>query len=91
MGCVSADDTNFLPAGKKVVRHDMSGVAACSQYDVHKVISLPALDARAHVLDSNWACCPDAFVRVRAAQLKPEKNLDFDFHGFTSPKSKSPP
>ena len=45
MGCVSADDTNFLPAGKKVVRHDMSGVAACSQYDVHKVTSMPGLDA----------------------------------------------
>ncbi len=37
MGCISADDANLLPAGKKIVRYDMSGVAACSQYNVHKL------------------------------------------------------
>jgi hypothetical protein len=40
IGCVSADDANFLPFGKKVGRHYMSGMAACSQYDIHRVISL---------------------------------------------------
>jgi hypothetical protein len=39
MGCVSADDTNFLAAGKKVGRYYLSGVAACSEYDVHKLTS----------------------------------------------------
>src|SRR5260370_42229686 len=32
---LSADDTNFLPAGKKVLRHCVSGVAACSKNNVH--------------------------------------------------------
>src|SRR5580658_2656973 len=40
MSCVSADDTNFLPTGKKVGRHYLSGVSACSQYNIHKLASL---------------------------------------------------
>src|ERR1019366_6232681 len=35
MSRVSSDDTNFLPAGKKVLRHYVSSVAACSKNDVH--------------------------------------------------------
>src|ERR1039457_5381546 len=52
MGCVSANAANFLSAGKKVGRHYASGVAACSQYDVHKVTSMSGLDAEANALDS---------------------------------------
>ena len=40
MGCVSADDTNFLTAREKFGRHYMSGITACSKYYVHKVTSL---------------------------------------------------
>src|ERR1700722_14688040 len=36
MFCISPDDTNFLPAGEKIVGHDMAGMTACSQYYVHK-------------------------------------------------------
>src|ERR1022692_3995987 len=35
MSRVSSDDTTFLPAGKKVLRHYVSSVAACSKNDVH--------------------------------------------------------
>jgi hypothetical protein len=35
MSRISADDTNFLPAGKKILRHYVSSVAACSKNDVH--------------------------------------------------------
>lgn len=35
MSRVSADDTNLLPGGKKVLRHYVSGIAACSKNDVH--------------------------------------------------------
>jgi len=35
MSRVSSDDTNFLPAGKKVLRHYVSSVAACSKNNVH--------------------------------------------------------
>jgi hypothetical protein len=35
MSRVSANDTNFLPAGKKVLRHYVSSVAACSKNYVH--------------------------------------------------------
>jgi len=52
MSCVSTDDPNFLPAGKKVVGHYMSGVAACSQYYIHKLTSMPRLDAGGAGLDS---------------------------------------
>lgn len=52
MSRVSTDDPNFLPAGKKVVGHYMSGVAACSHYDIHKLTSMPRLDAGGAVLDS---------------------------------------
>src|SRR5437660_2265751 len=52
MSCVSTDGTNFLAAGKKVAGHYVSGVSACSQYDVHIFTSMPRLDAGAGVLDS---------------------------------------
>jgi hypothetical protein len=52
MGCVSTDGPNFLPAGEKVVGHYMSGVAACSEYDVHKLTSMLGLDAGGWGLDS---------------------------------------
>src|SRR6202034_485113 len=42
MSCVSADDTNLLSRSKKIARHDMSGISACSQYDKHKRTSFPA-------------------------------------------------
>jgi hypothetical protein len=35
---VSADDANFLLAGKKIFRHHMSSIAACSKYNVHSLL-----------------------------------------------------
>src|ERR1700741_1179800 len=55
MSCVSTDSSNFLPAGKKVTGHYMSGVSACSQYDIHMLTSMPGLDAGSGVLDSPTA------------------------------------
>jgi hypothetical protein len=52
MSGVSAYDTNLLPVGQKVVRHYLSGVAACSQYNIHRLTSMPRLDAAGWGLDS---------------------------------------
>src|ERR1700758_1097592 len=73
MGCVSADDANFLPAGKKVGRHYMSGVAACSKDDVHSFTSMPGLDALGFVLDSGtrWGNYPDWLKRPQVATCRP--------------------
>src|SRR5690242_18035964 len=52
MSGISADDANFLLACKKVLGHYVSSVAACSHDDVHRVSSLPGLDAHGGGLDS---------------------------------------
>src|ERR1039457_3771781 len=68
MGCVSANAANFLSAGKKAGRHYASGVAACSQYDVHKVTSMSGLDAEANALESGlnkWIARVSSGRRIR--------------------------
>jgi len=40
MGRVSADDTDVLSTGKKIVGDDVSGVSTCSEYNLHKVTSI---------------------------------------------------
>ncbi len=80
MLCVSADDTNLLTAGKKVARHYMSGVAACSQYDVHRVTSMPGLDAGMGGFDATSKSihvAPDAACRE---QVEGVGMLTFDSH-----------
>src|SRR5690349_18636027 len=52
MSGISADDANFLLACKKVFGHYVSSIAACAHDDVHRVSSLPALDAQGCGLDS---------------------------------------
>lgn len=76
MSCVSTDDPNFLPAGKKVVGHYMSGVSACSQYDVHKVTSMPGLDAGGAGLDSTAG---HLFGPLQFASLYPRNIVDSAF------------
>jgi hypothetical protein len=54
MSGVSANYANFLSSGEKLVRHYMSGVAACSEYNEHRLTSIPGLDARGEVSTQRW-------------------------------------
>jgi hypothetical protein len=47
VSCVSADDANLLLASQKILRHNVSSIAACSKYNVHWFLLLyRELDAR---------------------------------------------
>src|SRR5580658_3753868 len=90
MSCVSADDTNFLPTGKKVGRHYLSGVSACSQYNIHKLASL---NLPAHLALDAGGCVLDSRLNPRRRARPPRGALDWwgrEMDGSSDEKTSDP-